>query len=126
MARDGRRVLRPDAVIYLPTQVQGFAVTLDRVVLSRSHGSRDGDLDLYPSPLNSVPRRVTLPEGQSTIGWALSELEKRIAVPSGTEDLEWVPPYLLMTFESGCQAYRNDWRSRGGFIEDRFFSVRLP
>lgn len=124
--RDGRTVLRPDAVIYLPTTVQGFAVSLDHVFLSRSHWTKHGDLDIYRNPLSTVPRTVSLPEGHTTIGYTLTSMVNSIALPSGAEDLEWVPPYLLISFESGCTAYRDVLRAGFGAIEDRFMFLRVP
>lgn len=124
--RDGRTVLKPDAVIYLPTTVQGFAVSLDHVFLSRSHWTKHGDLEIWRNPLSTVPRTVSLPEGQSTIGYTLTSKVDSIDLPSGTEDLEWAPPYLLITFESGCEAYRELLRAGFGAIEDRFMFLKVP
>lgn len=124
----GRRVPRPDRVLFVRDGVQGMAFCGDRIVLSVSGGAADGKLEIHASPTGGKPLTVRLPGGATTVGYELNDstLEKTLPCPSGCEDLEWTGDRVLLTFEGAAKAYRDRWRRAGALAEDRLAALELP
>jgi hypothetical protein len=122
---EGRAVLRPDRVVFLPQKSQGFALLADMVAVSTSYSADDSRLLLFASPLAQSGESVALPEGHTTPGFVLAEADRvrTIRLPAGAEDLEWNGTQLLLPFEAGAPLYREQWRQLGALIEDRYYGL---
>jgi hypothetical protein len=122
---EGRAVLKPDRVVFLPQKSQGFALLGDMVAVSTSYGADDSRLMLFASPLAESGASIALPGGQTTSGFILEEADRvrTIRLPAGAEDLEWTGSQLLLPFEAGAPLYREQWRQLGAFIEDRYYGL---
>lgn len=122
----GRKVLRPDAVMFVGQKVQGAAICDDKVVLSSSYGFKDSELDIYS--IAAVKRfTVDLPGGNQVETIVLGQ-ENRLAsykMPAGAEGMSYADNKLAITFEGGSKHYRRRWRLRGGHIEDRVLFLDL-
>ncbi len=122
---EGRAVLRPDRVVFLPQKAQGFALLGDMAAVSTSYSAADGKLVFFASPLGESGEKLALPEGYTTPGFVLAEADRvrTIRLPAGAEDLEWTGSHLLVPFEAGAPPYREQWRQLGALIEDRYYGL---
>lgn len=120
---DGRPVLKPDRVVFVCRELQGFAVCNHVLALSTSYGWNDSRLVFHESPLKQDPIHVSLPEGHETEGFLVDggSILDSVRLPAGAEDLEWTGTHLLLPFEGGADRYRSRWSLFGAQIEDRFY-----
>ncbi len=124
---DGKTVVRPDRVLFIRQKVQGMALAKGLVALSLSFGSGDSKLAFYRSPFSGKGFEVELPRGV-TKGFVVNGENHlgTVAMPAGSQDLEWNGRGLLVGFEGGCDKYRERWRAEGGGIEDRVLEIKVP
>jgi hypothetical protein len=123
----GATVVRPDRVLFIRQKVQGMALVKGVVALSLSFGSTDSKLAFYRSPFSGKGFEVELPRGV-TKGFVVNAENHlgTVAMPAGSQGIEWNGRGLLVGFEGGCDKYRERWRAEGGGIEDRVLELRVP
>ena len=124
---DGDTVVRPDRVLFIRQKVQGMALAKGLVALSLSFGPNDSKLAIYRSPFSGRSFKAELPRG-ATKGFVVNADNHlgTVAMPAGSQDLEWNKRGLLVAFEGGCDKYRARWRDEGAGIEDRVLELRGP
>lgn len=135
---DGKKVLKPERVIFIRQKVQGMAVYFkrnakrfrSRIALSVSFGSKSSKLAIYNNPLDhrGSSFQVKLPGGHTIPGYVLNDHNhiKTIPMPPGSEDLDWDGSNLYTAFEAGANPYRKRWRDKGAVIESRFYQLSTP
>lgn len=127
MEVDRRQVLVPEAVVLIPDKIQGMAQRGNCLVLSSSYRAADSTLEFYRSPLQEPGFEIPLPGGGKTMGYELPPTPlRRLYLPAGAEDLEWVGNDLLVPFEGAANKFRLSWRVSGATIENRLYRLRVP
>jgi hypothetical protein len=110
-----RAAYKPDRVICCRESVQGMAVFKDHIALSISYGAANSKLAIYRSPMANSAKGRTIKFGEKIAieAFVLGEKEgnwlKTVALPAGSEDLEFDGRFLYVTFEGSSANYRNRW-----------------
>lgn len=100
---------KPEFVMSLPNEVQGFAVTSNgTIALSISYSIKSSNLLLYKS-IDNKEKDYTLQIGENVVpGYFLGkdELIKKIDMMPMSEDLDYYNGQLIINFESACKKYK--------------------
>ena len=102
---DGSLTSIPDCWISVPGLVQGFAVNKGVIALSRSWGLSSSSLEFYNGMLDTGK---TAPyEGQEVPVYYVgaANLNKQLALPAYSEDLDVKDGKVIISFESACNKY---------------------
>ncbi len=101
----------PDAIISLPSEIQGATFDGDKLVLSRSNGRKnDSHVLVYQNPLDSDSADTITLLDSEVPHWYLeneTRLDRIVNMPMSQAIVKRGDKYLLL-YESGASAYMND------------------